>query len=156
MEFRSRRCFLCASRKTHRQTTSASAVNLLRQKRKKRTLAETLNHTFFLGRLEQGVNQYFVHIMSLVTDNNLFWISGREENGCRNYYMINLHESMGPGRVGARDPWICSQTRICNQTGYRLHYAAQWHSDSAPERIFQKKLIFKIISRRQKTWIITQ
>ena len=28
------------------------------------------NHTFFLGRLEQAVNQYFVHILSLVTDNN--------------------------------------------------------------------------------------
>ena len=33
------------SRKTHRQTVSASAVNLLRQKRKKRTLAETLRKT---------------------------------------------------------------------------------------------------------------
>ena len=31
--------FLCASRKTHRQTVIASAVNLLRQKRNKRTLA---------------------------------------------------------------------------------------------------------------------
>ena len=29
-----------------------------------------LNHTFFLGKLEQAVNQYFVHILSLVTDNN--------------------------------------------------------------------------------------
>ena len=29
------------------------------------------NHTFFLGKLEQAVNQYFVHILSLVTDNNL-------------------------------------------------------------------------------------
>ena len=28
------------------------------------------NHTFFLGKLEQAVNQYFVHILSLVTDNN--------------------------------------------------------------------------------------
>ena len=27
------------------------------------------NHTF-LGKLEQAVNQYFVHILSLVTDNN--------------------------------------------------------------------------------------
>ena len=34
--------FLCASRKTHRQTVSASAINLLHQKRKKRTLVETL------------------------------------------------------------------------------------------------------------------
>ena len=36
--------------------------------------------------------------------------------------MINLHKSMGPGRDRTRDPWICSQTRICCQTRYRLHY----------------------------------
>ena len=29
------------------------------------------NHTFFLGKLVYAVNQYFVHILSLVTDNNL-------------------------------------------------------------------------------------
>ena len=28
------------------------------------------DHTFFLGKLEQAFNQYFVHILSLVTDNN--------------------------------------------------------------------------------------
>ena len=27
------------------------------------------NHSFFPGKLEQAVNQYFVHILSLVTDN---------------------------------------------------------------------------------------
>ena len=27
-------------------------------------------HTFFLGKLEQAVNQYFMHILSLVTDND--------------------------------------------------------------------------------------
>ena len=27
-------------------------------------------HTFFLGKLKQAVNQYFLHILSLVTDNN--------------------------------------------------------------------------------------
>ena len=43
--------------------------------------------TLFLGKLEQAVNQYFVHILSLVTDNN----SRREENDHRNYVMINLH-----------------------------------------------------------------
>ena len=30
--------------------------------------------------------------------------------------MINLHESMGPGRDRTRDPWNCSQTRFCCQT----------------------------------------
>ena len=39
--------------------------------------------------------------------------------------MINLHESMGPDRYQTRDPWICSQTRICCQTRYRLRYAAR-------------------------------
>ena len=52
--------------------------------------------------------------------------SGREENDRRNYFMINLHESMGPGRDRTRDPWICSQLRICNQTRYRLRYAARY------------------------------
>ena len=28
------------------------------------------NHTFFLGKLEQAVNQYFVHILSLVANSN--------------------------------------------------------------------------------------
>ena len=28
------------------------------------------SHTFFLGKLEHAVNQYFMHILSLVTDNN--------------------------------------------------------------------------------------
>ena len=28
------------------------------------------NHTFFLGKLEQAVNQYFVHILPLATDIN--------------------------------------------------------------------------------------
>ena len=32
---------------------------------------------------------------------------------------------MGPGRDRTRDPWICSQTRICCQTRYRLRYAAR-------------------------------
>ena len=33
---------------------------------------------------------------------------------------------MGPGRGRTRDPWICSQTRICCQTRYRLRYAARF------------------------------
>ena len=32
------------------------------------------NLTFFLGKLEQAVNQYLVHILSLVTDNNPSWM----------------------------------------------------------------------------------
>ena len=36
------------------------------------------NHTFFLGKLDFAVNQYFVHILSLENDNNPSWISGKE------------------------------------------------------------------------------
>ena len=43
--------------------------------------------------------------------------------------MINPHESMGPGRDRTCDPWICSQTRICCQTRYRLRYAARYDDD---------------------------
>ena len=32
---------------------------------------------------------------------------------------------MGLGRDRTRDPWNCSQTRICSQTRYRLRYAAR-------------------------------
>ena len=36
------------------------------------------NHTFFLGKLEQAVNQCFVHILLLVTDNNPSWINSAD------------------------------------------------------------------------------
>ena len=51
--------------------------------------------------------------------------SGREENDRRNYFTINLHESMGPCWDRTRDPLICSQTCICSQTHDRLCYAAR-------------------------------
>ena len=35
-----------------------------------------------------------------------------EENDHRNYFIINLQESMGLGRDQTRDPWICSQTHL--------------------------------------------
>ena len=52
--------------------------------------------------------------------------------------MINLHESMVPGRDRTRDPWIYSQTRICSQTRYRLRYAAR--SSSALCFIFKSMI----------------
>ena len=82
-------------------------------------MVSSLNHTFFLGKLDEAFNPYYMHILSLVTDNNPSWMSGREENGRRNYLMINLHVSMGLGRDQTRNPWICSQTR------YWLRYLAR-------------------------------
>ena len=78
------------------------------------------------GWLEQAVNQYFVHILLLVTDNNSSWmIQQNGENDRRNYFMINLHESMGRGQDRTHNQWIWSQTPICCQTGYQLLYAAK-------------------------------
>ena len=52
--------------------------------------------------------------------------------------MINLHESMGPGRDRTRDTWISSQTRICCQTRYRLRYAARYQQEQKCIIIYNK------------------
>ena len=99
---------------------------------------------FFLDKLEEAVNQYFVHILSFVTDNNPSWMIQRKGG-------INLHRSMGPGRDQTCDPWICSQTHICCQTRYRLRYAARlmlrwiW-SD------FELKILYNYWLLRHWTW----
>ena len=49
----------------------------------------------------------------------------REEVDHRNDFTINLNEGMETGRDRTRDPWICSQARICSQTRYRLRYVAR-------------------------------
>ena len=82
------------------------------------------NHTFSWAGLNKRLTSNSCTYFRLqLTTTLLEWISGREENDCRNHFMINLHESMGPDWDRTRDPWICSQTRICSQTLYRLRYA---------------------------------
>ena len=56
-----------------------------------------------------AVNQGFVHIPALATDNNLLnqW---QEEKDRRNYFMFNLYKSLGPDRDRTHDLWLCSQT----------------------------------------------
>ena len=50
---------------------------------------------------------------SLVTDNNIpFWISEREENGRRSYFMIKLCESMGPAGIDSRPLHLHSDTYL--------------------------------------------
>ena len=81
-----------------------------------RTVSST-NHTFSWASLnKQLTSTSCTYFRLLLTTTLLESFSGREENDRRNYFMINLHESMGPGRDRTRDPWICSQTRICCQT----------------------------------------
>ena len=106
------------------------------------------NHTFFLGKLGQAVNQNFVHILSLVTDPSfLESISGREDLG--NYFMNNLHESMGPGRNRtatpesavrhasvvrhvtdcAMRPGIRRSSNTCNLVTVTYHITNSWHRE---------------------------
>ena len=67
---------------------------------------------FFLGKLEQTVNQYFVHILSLVTDNNpslgAQWLSGRvldsrpKASGFkphRRHCVVSLSKNINPSLV---------------------------------------------------------
>ena len=87
------------------------------------------NHTFSWASLNKQLTSTSCTYFRLqLTTTLLEWFSGRKENDRRNHFMINLHESMGPGRDRTRDPWICSQTRICCQTRYRLRYAARFTS----------------------------
>ena len=85
------------------------------------------NHTFFLGKLEQAVNQYFGHILSLVTYNNSSWMIQRKGGEWPQKLFCNQSPrkyGTGPGSNSQR--WICSQTRTCSQTCYRLCYAARY------------------------------
>ena len=59
---------------------------------------------------ESITNQFCLQLATTLLE----WIGGREENNRRNYFMINLRESMGPGRDLTHNPLICSQMRICN------------------------------------------
>ena len=45
---------------------------------------------------------------------------------------------MGPGGDQTRDPWICSQTRICRQTRYQLRYAAR-SATLRSKKLYDKK-----------------
>ena len=46
------------------------------------------------------------------------------------YFMTYNQESMGPGRDRNRHHWICSQTRTCCQTRYRLRNTARVYGHS--------------------------
>ena len=77
------------------------------------------NHTLFWASLNKLLTSTpCTYFRLYLTTTFLEWFSGREENDCRNYFMINLHKSMGPGLDRTHDPWICNQTRICCQTRY--------------------------------------
>ena len=58
-------------------------------------------------------------------------------------------------RNRTRDPWICSQTRICCQTRYRLRYAARFKSiaEWSILQYFQPSLSYQLSLSRVPTEI---
>ena len=56
------------------------------------------NHTFSWASLKKQLKSTLCTYFCLLLKKTLLeWFSGREENDRENYFMINLHESMGPG-----------------------------------------------------------
>ena len=93
------------------------------------------NHTFSWAGLNKRLSSNSCTYFCLqLTTTLLEWISVRKENDRRNYFMINLQKSMETGLDPTPDPWICSQTRICSQTLYRLHGPVQQHVIHHPEK----------------------
>ena len=54
------------------------------------------DHTFFLGKLDYVVNQYFLHILSLVTDLN----QGKEENDTKVWEPVGIKLATPGSAVG--------------------------------------------------------
>ena len=81
------------------------------------------NLTFFLGKLEQAVNQYLMYILSLKTDNNPSWMI--QQRGGKWPYILfhNLHESMAPARDQTRYPR--SAVRLASVARHVTHCPTQ-------------------------------
>ena len=78
---------------------------------------------FFLGKLDKAVNQYFMHILSLATDNPS-WIKRKKKNDRRNYFMtiISMKVLMGSARIEL--PSAGSALRLTTDCANRLLYGA--------------------------------
>ena len=86
------------------------------------------NHTFSWTSLnKQLTSTSCTYFCLCLTTTLLEWFNEREEKDCRNYFMINYHESKRPDWDRTPNPWICSQTHICCLTGYQLRYAVRRH-----------------------------
>ena len=85
----------------------------------------TKPHYFFWASFGKRLTSTLCIYFRLELTTLLECFSGREENDPRNYFVFNLHESIGPGQDQACDPWISSQKRMCSQARYQLRYAAK-------------------------------
>ena len=75
----------------------------------------SLYHTFFTASMnKQLTSTSCTYFRLLLTTTVLERFSGREENELRNYLMIDLHESMVPGRDQTREPWTFFNKKKCS------------------------------------------
>ena len=63
------------------------------------------NHTFFLGKLDLAVNQYFLYILSLVTDNNPSWNSEGE-------WLKKIYHDQSSRKYGTRPVWDETEIKL--------------------------------------------
>ena len=88
--------------------------------------------TLSLGKLEQAVKRYVLHILSLFS-----FLNHSAERRRKITEIISWSISMKVwDQTGTRDPWICRHTSICSQTHYRLLYAARLCSVSSGPMLF--------------------
>ena len=80
---------------------------------------------------------YFVHILSLLTDNLLVESTEGRRMAVQNF-MINLHKIMGPPHY----TWVCSQTCICSQTCYRQNRTAVIYFEGIKRRCWALVHVF--------------
>ena len=75
-----------------------------------------MDHVISFGLLIYVPGNSYGHVRTVSSPNHTFsWAS-----------LNKRLTSLGPGWDQTRDPWICSQIRICSQTNYRLSYAARY------------------------------
>ena len=108
------------------------------------------NHTFSWAILTKQLTSTLCTYFSLVTDNSPSWISGREENGHRNYFMINLHESMGPGRDGTSNP-----CQLFKSAAFYVKCTSDYFWSWKPTHTINLKLLLKGRSRLWKEKLAT-
>ena len=75
----------------------------------------TLPH-FFLPKFDLALTSTWGTCFHLYVT-TAFLNQWKEDDDHINYFMINLHKSMGPGRDQTRDLWICSRTFMDCATG---------------------------------------
>ena len=95
-------------------------------------MVSSSNHTFSWASLTKQLTSTSCTYFCLKLTTTFLESAGREENGRRTYFMINLHESMGLGRDQICCPWIISHTSICSETCYRLRLEARFSEINDP------------------------